>query len=127
MAIGLEIRAQIDAEIAKALLYLNGGGVIVMLPLVPFFLQHKDGERMAFAILVGALILIFGLFFAVLHNRYLRRCSLAYEQVGMSPTTRPKDCVVSTIFWFLSLSMFLIAGCLVTIYGLHVLRHYGPF
>ena len=84
----LEIRARIDAETAKALLYLNGGGVIVMLPLVPLFLQHKDGERMtiaiqdgeriAFAILVRALILIFGLVSALLHNRCLRQCSLSY-------------------------------------------------
>ena len=105
MATGLEISAQIDAETAKELLFINGGGVAVMLTLVAVFLQHKGGERMAYAILAGVLILTFGLFFAVLHNRCLRRCSLVYEQQGRTPTpwtfighkfSEPRSCVFST-------------------------------
>jgi hypothetical protein len=132
MANGLEIRAKIDAETAKALLFINGGGVVVMLPLVPFFLQQPGRERIASAILGGVLILTLGLFFAVLHNRRLRRCSLDYQQNEMRPTPwtfigirfpESRACVFSTLYLRLSLGAFVFAGCLVTIYGLHVLRH----
>ena len=128
---GLEIRAQVDAETAKALLFINGGGVIAMLALVPGFLQHPGGERIVFAILWGVLILTFGLLFAVLHNRCQRRCSLVYEQNQMNPTrwtfigirfSEPKACVFSTLYLCLSLGLFVIAGCSVTIYALLVLH-----
>ncbi len=131
MATGLEIRAQIDAETAKALLFINGGGVIAMLALVPVFLQHPGRERIASAILLGVLILTLGLFFAVLHNRCLRRCSLVYEQNQMRPTpwtfigirfSEPRACVFSTLYLCLSLGAFVIAGCSVTIYGLLALN-----
>lgn len=129
MATGVEIRAQIDAETAKALLFINGGGVIAMLALVPAFLQHPGWERIASAILWGVLILTFGLFFVVIHNRCRRRCSLFHE---LNPTpwtfmghtfSEPRACVFSKFWLWLSLAAFVFAGCFVTIYGLHVLRH----
>jgi len=129
---GLEIRAQIDAETAKALLFINGGGVVAMLALVPAFLTHPGWERIAWAILWGVLILTFGLLFAVLHNLCQRRCSLVYQQNQMNPPrwtfigirfSEPRACVFSKVWLGLSLAAFVSAGFFVTIYGLHVLRH----
>ena len=131
MTTGNEIRAQIDAETAKALLFINGGGVVAMLALVPVLLQRPGYERIASAILLGVLILTFGLLFAVLHNRCRRRCSLVYEQNQMRatpwtfigiPFPEARSCVFSTLYLWLSLGAFVFAGCFVTIYGVLALN-----
>ena len=132
---GLEIRAQIDAETAKALFLLNGGGVIAMLTLLPYLLQRPGMKGIVPAILGGVLVMTFGLLFAVIHNRCLRHCSLVWEEANRKNTkptpwtfrgyrfSEPRACVCSTVCFWCSLGAFGIAGCLVTAYGLHVLRH----
>ena len=61
MASGVERRSQIDTETVRALLLINGGGVVALLSLIPSILDIDGYERLAFHILIGVSILMFGL------------------------------------------------------------------
>lgn len=121
---GVGQRAQIDTETFKALLFINGGGVVSLLALLP---QFAGVRSIAYAILAGVILMICGLAFAVLHNYCRRECSLIYDKHGMSPPDvsflwfkrrQPKVCWWSFGFMVLSILMFVLAGLAVASVGL---------
>jgi hypothetical protein len=127
MSNGVDRRGQIDTETVKALLLINGGGVVALLTLFGSVLGKKGYENLARAILVGVLTLMFGLVCTVIHNRLRRKCSLHYDVHDMSPPAgrllglqlrEPTICVVSILFMWLSVVAFFSAGTFVAVYGL---------
>ena len=134
MPTGLEIRARMDAETAKALLLLNGGGAIALLAFLPSILDIVNYEPLVRAVLWGVLVFMSGLVAAVIHNNLRRRCSLHYEQHQMRPPGgkllgiplwAPTVCCVSQAFMALSLLAFMAAGAYVAYTGLAVLDDSG--
>ena len=85
MTKGLEIRAQIDTEVVKGLLLINGGGAIALLAFLPTILKEPKYEALTMAVLYALLCFLVGLFSAVIHNRLRRVCSLTYERYRMKP------------------------------------------
>ena len=80
-----EIRAQIDTEVVKGLLLINGGGVVALLAFLPSILDKGGYEILVKSVLAGLLFFQVGLLFAVIHNRFRRECSLTYDQYKMNP------------------------------------------
>lgn len=127
---GLEIRAQIDTEVVKGLLLLNGGGAVAILALLPAVIGKPEFGALSQAILWALLIFQFGLVCALIHNRFRRLCSLEYEKHGYSPPAgklfgfklnEPTICFVSVVLMWISLGLFLGAGVLVFLGGMSVL------
>jgi hypothetical protein len=119
MTTGLEIRAQIDTENVKGLLLINGGAAIALLAFFPSVLDKPGYESLARAILWSLLIFQAGLFFAVVHNRLRRICSLRYEQHNYQPPPceifgiklgEPCVCRASIICMWLSVAAFIWGG-----------------
>jgi hypothetical protein len=82
MAEGVELRAQMDIETFKGLLVINGGGAVALLTFFAAILT-KDSlytRALAPAILWALMTMVFGLGFAIAHNFFRRRCSLAHDQ-----------------------------------------------
>lgn len=132
MSNGIERRSQIDTETVRALVLINGGGAIALLSLLPSILDNTQYQCLARAILIGIPILMFGLVFAVVHNHLRRRCSLHYEQHGMTPPKgrllgiplwEPTICCVSTLCMWLSVAAFVFAGSYVALSGIIGLEH----
>lgn len=130
MTKGLEIRAQIDTEVVKGLLLLNGGGAVALLALLPTVIGKPGFEPLSRAILGGLLIFQFGLICAVIHNRLRRLCSLEHEKHNYTPPAgtilgfnlqRPRVCFLSIGLMWISLILFLGAGLLVFWGGISVL------
>ena len=92
MASGLEIRAQIDTETVKGLLFVNGGGAVAFLAFLPSVLGKQEYSALAKAILIGLLLCQVGLLSAVIHNRLRRICSLAYETAKAFSPSHPDPC-----------------------------------
>ena len=86
MASGLEIRAEIDAQIAKALILIHGGGSIALLTFLQFVLGEKsEYDALAYGILWGLVCYQIGIIFAIIYSWLTRKCSLVYEQNKMTP------------------------------------------
>ncbi|MBI2715883.1 MAG: hypothetical protein HYX37_15740 [Rhizobiales bacterium] len=131
MSNGVERRSQIDTETVKALLLINGGGAIALLSLLPALLGKDGFKGFVLAILIGILILMFGLICAVVHNRLRRQCSLHYDRYKMSPPKgqllgfklwEPTICCVSIFFMWLSILSFFVAGSFVAITGIVIIK-----
>ena len=133
---GLEIRAQIDTELVKGLLIINGGGSVALLAFLPAILGKSEYVPLVKAVLWGLLSFQVGLVAAVIHNRLRRVCSLEFESHNYSPppckvfpislfkfkNDAPCVCRVSTMFLWGSIASFLIAGLLVINGGFCVLN-----
>ena len=126
----LEIRAQIDTENVKALLQINGGGVVALLAFLPYVLGKPEYLPLAHSILWGLLIFQVGLLAAVVHNRLRRKCSLVYQAHGYQPPPctvfghklrQPCVCHTSIFFMWASVLSFVAAGLIVFLGGLEVL------
>jgi hypothetical protein len=137
MATGLEIRAQIDTEVARGLALLNGGAAVALLALIPPLLDRlPEYSALSRATFFSLFALQVGLVLAVLHNRFRRSCSLRYEQAGAtSPAGHPDPCTifgwhvgstpcpciwVKVSLWG-SLALFIGAGLNVCWHGLQVI------
>lgn len=133
MAIGIEIRAQIDTENVKGLLLINGGGAVALLAFLPAVLGKPEYIALAKAILWALLLFQLGLLSAVIHNRLRRICSLVYEQAGACSPAHPEPCVIfgrklrepcvcmrSIAFMWLSVLLFFTAGMVVFAGGMLV-------
>jgi hypothetical protein len=116
-----------DAETAKALLLINGGGALALLSFFTAIIGKPGLEPIARAVLFAVLGMMLGLVFAVLHNRYRRQCSLHYEHHNYRPPpgtlfgyrlSKPRVCWISEGFMQASLLAFLLSGCYVTGMGL---------
>lgn len=125
---GVKVRAEIDADVVKGLMLANGGGAVALIAMVPTLLEKYP--TLALSTLWGLLSMFFGVIFAILHNRYRRHCSLAYESawrqnsqpVGgklfWAKLKTPRVCWLSEFFMWLSLIGFLVGGVCVMIGGL---------
>jgi hypothetical protein len=129
MTKGVEIRAQIDTESVKALLLVNGGGAVALLAFLPSVFSTTDLRPLAEPVTWALFAYQLGLFFAVLHNHWRRRCSLAYEAaVGKPPPctvlgralSEPCVCHRSWACMWLSALAFLVAGLIVFCGLLHI-------
>jgi hypothetical protein len=125
MTNGKEIRAQIDTETVKALLIVNGGGVVALLSMFASIIGKNGFESLAKAILIGVLFLMLGLASAVIHNHLRRRCSLVYEQTSVKNgylfgfvLPSPTVCFLSWLFMWCSIIAFVCAGTLVALTGI---------
>jgi hypothetical protein len=127
MSNGIDRRAQMDAETAKALLLINGGGVVALLSLFSALVGKQGTAVFLGAILTAVLVMMFGIVLAILHNYYRRQCSLLYDQLGLCPPagtlfgfalSEPSVCRVSRIFLGLSLCCFVAGGAFVAAVGL---------
>lgn len=134
MTTGKAIRAQIDTEVAKGLILINGGGGIALLAFLPHVLGIPGYEPLIYSLLVSLLCFQFGLIAAVLHSHYRRRCSLEYDAAAEhnsvpSPCERrflawfratqgdPCICCKSWLYMWASVSLFCLAGVIVSIGG----------
>ena len=126
MTNGVETRAQIDTETMKALLLVNGGGALALLALLPSVLDRPGQDSLAKAILIGVVILSVGLFLAIVHNRYRRKCSLLHSLNNMRPPAErlfgiqlrsARVCFLSGAFMWLSAASFMVATLTVAAIG----------
>jgi hypothetical protein len=124
---GVETRAKIDTETVRALLLINGGGVVALLTLLPRLLEDDSYHYLVQATLVGILLLILGLVSAVVHNKFRRDCSLIFERHKMEPPggtifgwrlERPRSCFISSVFMWCSVACFISAGSTIAVVGL---------
>jgi hypothetical protein len=124
---GVKVRADIDAEVVKGLMLANGGGAVALIAVMPVLLERYP--TLALYTLWGLLGMFLGVIFAILHNRYRRHCSLAYETAWRQNTQpkggtlfwirlkTPRVCGLSELFMWLSLAGFLVGGVCVMIGG----------
>ena len=120
---GVKIRAQIDAESIRNVMLVNGGGSVALLALLPAIL----GTPLVFGLLLTLAIWLFGLTLAVIHSVLRRKCSLVYEQHGMSPPPgkprlwiNPKEPWICWWAWgclYASICAFLIGGAVMVGFG----------
>ena len=124
---GIARRAEIDALTVKALLTLNGGGVVALLAFVPAIMDAPMYQGLLKTAFVGIVCFAFGLASAVTHNICLRKCSLHYERHNMSPPKgrvlgvplrEPGICAASTFFKWASLAIFIGGSLLVSVTGI---------
>ena len=133
MASDKEIRAQIDSELVKGLLLINGGGCVALLAFLPFILGEASYLPLSKSVLFSLLIFQLGLVFAIVHNRLRRICSLEYgtekgsKECNKWPLKYFKfeydktcSCRASIIFMWLSILSFLSGGVVVFWGGLKV-------
>ena len=127
MTKGLEIRAQIDSDVVKGLLLLNGGGAVALLALLPSVIGEPEFKQLSLAILWALLSFQVGLVSAVIHNRFRRLCSLEHERHDYDPPDgsflgihlkQPNICFYSTFFMWASLGLFVIGGLIVFLGGI---------
>ena len=136
MTKGLEIRAQIDTELVKGLLVINGGGSVALVAFLPTILGKPEYAPLSKAVLLALMSFQVGLITAVNHNRLRRVCSLEYEKHNYKPppckifpislfkfkNDAPCVCRVSVMFMWVSILSFLIAGIFVINGGFSVLN-----
>ncbi len=139
MTKGLEIRAQIDTELVKGLLIINGGGSIALLTFFPVILGNPEYVPLSKAVLWALLSFQVGLVSAVIHNRLRRVCSLEFEKHNYNPppcnvfpfslfkfkNDAPCVCRASVMFMWASIVAFMLAGIIVIAGGFCVLNKQG--
>ncbi|HEY7457741.1 MAG TPA: hypothetical protein VH765_03220, partial [Xanthobacteraceae bacterium] len=127
MSDGPEIRAGTDTETARALLVANGGGAVAMLAVLPPVLDRDGFEPLAQAMLIGLLLMMFGVVLAIIHNDLRRRCSLVHQLHNMNPPKgkilgidlwAPTVCCASVVCMWLSTATFVGAGTYVAVSGI---------
>jgi uncharacterized membrane protein len=132
MSNGIDRRSQIDTELVKSLVLINGGGAIALLTLFPHVLDKAGYEPLASAVMYGVLIFVAGLVSAIIHNRFRRICSLIYEQHNMRPPKgqiagvklrEPTICIVSIALMWLSIIAFVAATAFVAVRGIAIIHN----
>lgn len=132
---GVGQRAQVDNETLRGLLIANGGGAVALLAVLPSILDRPGYEPLAYAILVGLLVLVVGVALAIAYNYFRRRCSLEYERHGMRPPHgailgihlwAPIVCCIYQLSLWLSLACFVSTGAYVAIVGMNTLSAMQP-
>ena len=74
-----EIRAQIDTDNVKNILWVEGGGIAILLPVLSVLIGKKEYVLLLKAICAGVFFLAIGVISILLHSHFRRRCSLAYS------------------------------------------------
>jgi len=121
---GVELRANMDLEIARALILINGAGIIAILAFLQSTVEWVRYASFAKPAIVGIAFLVLGLLTSLLYIRFGRVCSLKYEQHAMRPPSsslfgfdlgRPMPCAISAIMVYVSLISFCSASAVVGI------------
>lgn len=132
---GVERRAQIDNETLKALLAINGGGILALLSVSSVLLSKPGQEEFLRFIFIAILLLAGGLVLAVLHNQCRRECSRIHDLYGLRPPPgtlfgwnlgRPRACWFSLRLRDASLGFFVLASALVGLAGVHSVSTTAP-
>ena len=130
---GREIRAEIDAENARGLVIANGGAAAALVAFLPQVLEKPAFDSLTRAVLVALAIFVLGLAFAFVHNRLRRKCSLEFENHGMSPPPcrflgqyqEPCVCLASTGCMWAATAAFLLGSLLVIFGTMYYVDHRG--
>ena len=113
---GVVIRARLDMEIGKALILINGAGIIALLAFSSALIKDGANRSLLWPVLVGTWPLIFGLVFALAYLRFNRECSRIYENAHPNqPKPRPFECKCGTVSMFLSGVSFCTSAAILTI------------
>lgn len=125
MSRGLEIRAQIDNEMIRALLLLNGGASVALLAFLSTLLSDSGLLDLSRFILFSLAFYNAGLVFAVIHNRLRRKCSLVHEAHQYAPPPgrfmfirlrQPRVCFLSIVSMWVSFLLF-VSGSITVLIG----------
>lgn len=95
---------QLDLEIGKALILINGAGIIALLTFLSSIFDSDRYPSFGKPAMIGVVILVGGLLSALAYIRFGRKCSLIYEQNAMRSPVRPLACRISE--WMMCLSGF---------------------
>ena len=124
MALGIDLRAQIDTETFKGLMLVNGGGAVALLALLNPVISRPEEHLFGYWIMAGIALMALGAGLAVVHNYYRRQCSLAYENNeprGFSmfgqPLREPRVCKTGWNCLIASVLCFFAAATVVTVGG----------
>ncbi|MEZ5557988.1 MAG: hypothetical protein R3E86_05500 [Pseudomonadales bacterium] len=140
MTTGVEIRAQIDTDVMRALLLVNGGAAVALIALLPYVLDRADLIPLAKAILLALVGYQVALVSVVVSGRLRRVCSLEYERANSTSPQglldsctifgwdlkEPCSCIWSKVLMWASLALFLASGSAVAIGGYMALSQNAP-
>lgn len=73
-------RINIDHEVVKGLLFVNGGGAAILLLFLPKVLGNNDFKLLINYIFIAIIFFHLGLVFALIHLRLRRDCSLRFSR-----------------------------------------------
>ena len=132
----VDIRAQIDTEQVRALQIINGGGAAGLMTLLPNVVASPELYALAVSMVFAIGFSALGLFFATVHNRLRRKCSLEYDRgtnrqaaakwwilrIWASVPNEPRICTFSVIWMWTSMLLFLCALASVSIGAWIVIR-----
>jgi hypothetical protein len=129
MSNGVEQRSQIDIETVRALVAINGGGIVALLAFLPYLLAANVPSLLLLIrpIFYAVILMTCGLFIAVVHNIFRRRCSQIYSQNNMRPAPgkilgwtlrQPTVCAWCWAFAYFSVGFFVFGSATIAITGL---------
>ena len=103
---GVDIRAQMDLEIGKALVLINGAGIIALMTFLSSIFDSVRYSSFGKPAMIGVLLQVFGLVAALVYLRLGRKCSLIFDQNGMRLAKYPLVCKMSVWMMYLSGAAF---------------------
>lgn len=124
---GIDRRTEIDNLTVKALLTLNGSGVVALLAFAQAIMGRPMYHELLKAVFGAIVFFVVGLSLAVIHNICRRKCELIYEQHRFRPPKgsllgiplwEPGICAVRDICKFASLISFILGSLWVSCTGL---------
>ena len=99
---GVDIRAQMDLEIGKALILINGAGIIALMTFLSSIFDSVRYPSFGKPAMIGVLFQVLGLVAALAYLRLGRKCSLIFDQNGMRLARYPLVCKMSVWMMYLS-------------------------
>lgn len=113
-------RVEIDKEVGRGLLLINGGGAVSLLALLPTVFEKTSLNPLAIYILYGLLSFAVGLLTTVLHTRFRRLCDQAYRRRrSVNPESNAEGsvpCISSRALMWASFTAFTV-GVGIVFYG----------
>jgi hypothetical protein len=119
-----------DVETLRGLLIANGGGAVALLAALSGTLDRPGYEPLAYAMLVGIVVFMFGVVLAILFNYFRRQCLQQQDQLVLqTPPPKvlglklraPGACIVCQACLYLALLCFIGTGAYVAIAGTSML------
>lgn len=119
---GMKLRWELDTFVAKALLTLNGGGIVVLLTFVSTLMNNVEYQYFVVAVFIGIILFVAGLVSAVQHTNCRRECERRWElwrkdELPENPMTS-KPCVNSKRWRAWSFALFLVGAILIALMGI---------
>lgn len=118
---GMKLRWELDTFTAKALLTLNGSGIIVLLTFVSTLMNKIEYKYLVIAVFVGIILFVAGLVFAVQHTNCRRECERRWELWRKNEMPNPmasRPCVNSKRWRAWSFALFLVGALFVALMGI---------